>query len=125
MSMEFGELNNLSVDLRSAGSKISPYARGAVTHTAFEVKKSAQKHTSGSRRWGKIPESIVYDVIEGDDSVSAEVGFNKEGQGNMGHWWEYGSRHFPARAPRARSLEENQDDFIRGITKAAEDALGL
>ena len=127
MSIEIdsGELSSLSADLRGSGSKIAPFARAAVEHTAFEVKRPSQRHVSGSKRFGPLPASIDYDMQAGPDWVGAEVGFKKDGQGNMGHWWEYGSRNFPARAPLGRSLEENQADFVRGITKAAEDALGL
>lgn len=125
VGIEWGEVPELSADLRDAGAKIAPMARAAVEHTAFEVKGAARKRTSGSKRFGPLPADIDYTMVAGNDWVGAEVGFNKQGQGNMGHWWEYGSRNFPARAPLATSLHEAQDDFVRGVTKAAEDALGL
>lgn len=125
VSIDWGEVPELSADLRDAGSKIAPFARQAVEVTARNVKDSARKHTSGSKRFGPLPASIDYDMKGGADHVEADIGFNKRGQGHMGHWWEYGSRNFPARAPLATSLHEAQDDFVRGITKAAEDALGL
>jgi len=119
IDFDFSEVMALSARLESTPDKIAPKVMSAIKFTSGEVKKDARNLTSGMYRLHRVPSTIDYDIITSADGVESEIGFNKRGQGNMGHWIEYGSRHFGARGPLTQALYQNREDFIRGLTKAA------
>lgn len=125
IDIDRSEIMALAADMSQVGSRIAPLVRKAVEVTARGTEDTARRLTKGSRGFGPLPATIDYTMVAGPDWVGADIGFNKGGQGSMGHWWEYGSRHFPARGPLSQSLDENAEDFVKGLTIAAEDALGL
>lgn len=128
MSVDFdlAGVHKLSADLNAAGSKVAPLARKALHVTAGKVKDDAKELTSGSHLMPHLPSSIDYDMKAGPNHVEAEVGFERsKRQGKLGNIYEYGSRYFPARGPLAQALHQNEADFVKGMTIAAEDALGL
>lgn len=125
IGLDTSEVMRLSADLRTVGPRVALNARKAVEVTARRVKDDARDKTRGMYRLGRIPASISYDMHNDLSGPSAEIGFDKSGQGNLGNIIEYGSRHFPARGPLTGALHDNADDFVRGLERAVDDSMRL
>ena len=122
ISFDFSEVNALSVDLSRAPRGIERYAKQAIKVTARRTKDAARRNVGGPRLMPHVQHAIDYDKL--GDGLEIEVGFDKgSAQGPLGNFLEYGSRYFGARQPLARALHENEADFVKGMERAALDAL--
>lgn len=130
MSGEFDEIMQLATDLGQAGNGIAVPLGKALGVTAGRIKTDAQKTVRQRKGLGHAASAISYDLegVEGRvSSMSAEIGYEKNGAGNLGNLIEFGA---PASdnslAPShdlGNALLNNEDDFIRGTRKAVDDAL--
>lgn len=126
IDFDFSQVRELTAAVEAAPERISPRARQAVEVAARKTKDRARELTSGSKYLPHLPGSIEYDMLDGNNSISAEVGFERsKTQGKLGNIYEYGSRYFPARGPLTQAIHEQEADFVRGMSKAAEDAARL
>jgi hypothetical protein len=117
-------LDKLTADLLGAGVEALPFVRQAVQGTALGVKKSWQGKVSGSRGLGGLARTVSYDTEIKGGAVTAEIGYDKgRGQGPLGNISEFGSKYHAPRGYGAAALHENEDDFVRGIEHAVDDAL--
>jgi hypothetical protein len=128
--VDFSDVMKLAADMGHVDETLAPLVRKAIEVTARKVKDSAKaKVAAGSSSWSGLPNTIDYDLHGTTGArlggISAEVGYNKSrGGGKLGNIREFGA---PAknRGPHndlANALEENQDDFQRGLEIAASDA---
>lgn len=124
VQFDFTEVNRLAANLAAYPSTVAPTVRQAVEVTARKVKDSARDGASGIKGMAAVPSRIDYDLKGDSGSVWAEIGFRKEGAGQLGNFVEYGSRYFPARQPLSIALHEQEGDFVRGLGIALADSLG-
>lgn len=120
---DFGDIAKLSADLGKVSDEVVENVVKAVAVTSNRTKKSWQQRLAGSSTLPGLPSAVTYTVTRRAAEVEGEVGFEKRGQGALGNISEYGS---PTVAPRGfglASLEENTEDFVRGIERAVDDAL--
>ena len=121
---DFSELNKLARDLGEVPSSSGPLLRKAVQVTAGKIKTSWRDKLKGSATLPGLPGAVNYDIESDGKSLNAEIGFDKsKPQGALGNISEYGT---PKVAPRGfghAALQENADDFEKGIEIAIDQAL--
>lgn len=130
-AIEFDITESLSwqVELGMVGLRIYETLPKAFHVTLMNMKQEAQASVRSAR--GHIPhiaDSIDYDVETRQNGVYGEVGYNRNKvQGNLGHIIEYGRASYDApNAPQrnvGKAADNNMEDFISGVRKAAIDAL--
>lgn len=150
---DFSELHELVADLEDAPVTLPKYLRKALEVTSRNVKDSAAaKIRKRAKPWRHAAASIDYELEGWSGSTSgmtAEVGYNEsKGAGQLGNLLEFGApnakKHILVdRAGRKRAvkvrpeqpmplapggelqaaLNENEDDFERGIDRAVADAM--
>lgn len=125
IDIDLAQVRQLSANLKEVPRHAAKNVRQAVQVTATHVKDDARDNTRDMKYLGGIPARIDYDMIGRSDSIGADIGFNKGGQGSLGNIIEYGSRYFPARGPLTHALHENEGDFVKGLLIAVEDAMRL
>lgn len=85
------ELRQLEVDLANAGDKAQEQGYGALRHEAREMRDD-WRAAVGSGPFRGASAALSYDVMPtGLREITAEVGFEKEGQGNLGNILEHGT----------------------------------
>lgn len=120
---DFSDLTKLAADLGEVARSARPNVRKATQVTAQKVRDSWREKLAGSATLPGLPAALSYDIESNAGGVEAEVGFDKQGQGNLGVFSEYGSVNNAPRGFGLASLEENQADFVKGILMAVDESL--
>lgn len=126
IDFDFSELTRLAADLGKAPRVAAANVVKALEVTANRVKDDWREPLEGSEHVPGGARAVTYEVTTGASilasAISAEVGPVIGGPGAIVGMLEYGT---PSTGPRgfgAEALRKNQDDFERGVLKAAEDA---
>lgn len=126
IDFDFSDLTKLAADLRKAPPKAIPNIVQAVEVTARHVKDDWRKPLEGSEYVPGGARSVSYELKGGASlrasAISAEIGPVVGGPGSLVGMLEYGTPNTGPRGFGSEALRKNQDDFERGILKAAEDA---
>jgi len=123
-SFDFSELTRLAVDLGDAPAEVSTNVRKAVQVTSHKIKDQWRKEAKRSGLAG-YASSITYDTKETRGGVEGEIGPElSRNQGSFGFVEEGGEKvqSSPQHAAR-NAVRSQQDDFVKGIEKAARDIL--
>lgn len=124
---DFSELDQLAVDLGDVGPLAGRYVAAAQTVTARKIKDTWKGKLEGSSTLPALPYAVTYDIAGfqgfGVSVIKTDIGFDKDrNQGELGNVSEYGTPTVTGRGYGLASLEENKDDYERGIELAAADA---
>lgn len=123
---DFSELDKLAGDLGEVPSGAGEFIRKAVTVSARNVKDSWRAKLKGSRGLPAAGASIEYELKGGyairGSSITAEVKPRLGGQGSLVFVTEVGSLSTAPRGYGRRSLQENEEDFVKGLELALADA---
>lgn len=145
MADDFSELMSLARDIEAGGEAVSANLRKAIQVTSHKVKTAAQTSVRTRKGLGHAANAITYETSESATGVESEIGYDKgRGAGNLGNLIEFGapnakahmlrggknvpvpggpSRPLPPSHDLGNALLNNEDDFVRGIALAADDAL--
>ncbi|WP_435173297.1 hypothetical protein [Actinacidiphila sp. bgisy145] len=117
-------LDPLIEDFAGSTAKLAENSATAAAVTARKVQQSARARVRGRKYLPQYPQSITYDVRATPVGVEAEIGPDKDRpQGPLGNLVEYGSSKNAPIEHLGVSLEENAEDFTRGIEIALQQAL--
>jgi len=126
-SFDFSEVSRLVADITEAPAGARDNIRKATEVTARKIKDSWRDKLKGSATLPALPYAVTYDVTSENSPtapIDGEIGFDKDrNQGPLGNISEFGT---PKTAPRGfglASLNENADDFEKGIEIAIDQAL--
>ena len=123
-SFDYTDLTKLAVDIGAVPGDTSENVRTAVKVSSLNIKNAWKAKLQGSATLPALPNAVTFDMAESAAGVESEIGFDKgRKQGALGNISEYGT---PKTAPRGfglASLNENQEDFERGIEIAIDQAL--
>lgn len=128
ISFDFSELDRLAADLGKVADGIEPFVKAALSVSSLNIKRAAQAKVSARRHFKQAARAITFDVESRRGGFFSEIGYDKRrGAGALlGNLVEFGAPNSPnALTPGhelASSLRENQEDFIRGVERAEEDA---
>lgn len=131
MSVDGSDLNRLAVDLASAPDGLPKFLAKALGVTSKKVKDSASKKVSGRRHFKQAAAAIDYELTGysgATSGISSEIGYNKDRPaGRLGNLLEFGAPNAGNQlAPGGElqaAMNENAEDFERGVAAAAADAL--
>jgi len=138
ISFNFDEIYKLAADLGKVSANAGPKIVAATEVTARHVKDSWRQKLTGANYLPYAAKSISYDLGSTGQSlireafnsgsfnlanaVVAEIGPDLGGQGSLVGIVEYGSPTLAPRGYGAAALQENMDDFQKGLEKAVLDA---
>ena len=113
----------LSAELASASTKIIPFAHKAIEVTARHIKDESRKAAAAANpvHAKQYAPKISYDFR---DELTADVGPTPTGQGKLGGILEDGGLRNRPQNNLRDAMVANEADFIKGMQKAGEDAIG-
>lgn len=123
LSIDFSDILKLAADLGDVPKTAGRNIRKAVEVTARHVKDDWREPLQGSALLPRGPYSISYDIKGTGRSVEAEIGPELKGQGALIGMLEYGTPSTGPTGYGAKALQQNQDDFEKGLLKAIGDVL--
>jgi hypothetical protein len=125
MSDDFSELGRLERDLGTVPEASEQNVKIALGVTSNRIKKAWQGKVQGSPGLGGLAAAVTYEGKSTANAFESEIGYDKgRFQGPLGNISEFGSPSHPARGYGLASLQENEPDFVRGLERAVDDALG-
>lgn len=123
MSIEwdYSDVNAVALDLSKAPGRLQRSAPKVFARGAFETKGRIQRDATGHRRLAGLPARVSYDKL-GD--LDYEIGFDKEGQGNLAVFAVHGSIHnAPVMSSPAEHLRRELPEITRHLGTEAENAV--
>jgi hypothetical protein len=121
--MDFSEVEALSANIGRASARMVKEARGVVAKGALNIKEDTRKNVSDHPTWKRLEHTVNFDVV----GLSAEVGYDDVGQGELAGIYEFGSARrspnptlYPAAEREAPRFEKAMLD---AAAKMVEDAL--
>lgn len=123
---DFSELDKLAADLGEVPKGAGVFISKAVEVSARNVKDAWRSKLSGATALPGAARSIAYELKGGyairGSTITAEVAPRLGGQGSLVFVTEFGALSTAPRGYGRASLQENTEDFVEGLAKAAEDA---
>ena len=117
------DIRKLAADLTAAGPAVRPFARKAVQVTAHRI-KDEWRAAANRTGLGGYAADVTYETRENAAGVVAEVGPTPGDSGSFGFVEDAPGGVYSAPQHAGRdALENNEDDFERGIDRAVADAL--
>ena len=117
------ELDAFAADLASAAAKIRPALLPVAQRAGVNMKATMKKDASGHRHLPGLAAKVAYDVDSTPTSVTVEVGFIDEGQGELANIAAFGTSKNPPVMDITHGLTEEAPHFAAWVAKAAAEAL--
>lgn len=120
---DFSELYSLAADLTKAPAEARPFVRKAVQVTSHKI-KDAWREKANRTGLGRYAADVTYETRELAQSIEGEIGPTPGDAGSFGFVENAGGgvRSAPQHAGRD-ALEENEEDFVKGLELAVFDGL--
>lgn len=123
MSMDFSEVARLSASLGRASSGLIAEAHAVIAKGALNIKTDTRENVSDHPSWRRIAQSVNFEQV----GLSAEVGYDDVGQGELAGIYELGSARHAPHPTLYPAAEREAPRFERAMLDAAaklvEDAL--
>ena len=123
MSMDFSEVTKLSANIGRASSSMVKAAHGVIAKGALNIKTDTRENVSNHPAWKRLEQTVNYEQV----GLSAEVGYDDVGQGELAGIYEFGSARrspHPTLYPAAeRELPRFEKAMLDAAAKLVEDAL--
>ena len=120
---DVSELDRLAFELASAPAKALAALGPVAARAGGNIKATMRKDASGHRGLADLPRFVEYDVERGATSVGVEVGFRKEGQGNLANFAAFGSSNNAPIMDITRGLNDEVPNFMRWVAQVGAEAL--
>ena len=120
MSMDVSGLTRLSGDLGRASAKTVTATRAVVAKGALNVKNDTRKNISQHPSWKRLASTVNYEVV----GLSAEVGYEDRGQGELAGIYEFGSSRRGPHPTLYPAADRETPRFERAILDVGVKALG-
>lgn len=117
------ELMKLADSFGDASPRLIRSLRPTVERAGVGIKKRMQRAVGGHPRLVGLPRQVEYDVDQGLRSISVEVGFRKEGQGNLANIAAFGTSDTAPVFDITAPLYAEVPLFMRFAAKAAAEAI--
>ena len=118
IDLDMAEVERLSASIGKASAAMVAAARAVVAKGALNIKNDARSRVSTDPTWKRLAHTINYDQV----GLSAVVGYDDEGQGELAGIAEFGSsRHapHPALMPAAKAEAPRfEKALLDDVTKA-------
>ena len=117
------ELDALARELAAAPAKVIPAIVPVAHRAGGNIKRRMRKDASGHRRLGTLPKYVEYDIETTRSSVTVDVGFRKEGQGNLANIAAFGTADTAPVMDITAGLRDEVPNFMRWVAKVGAEAL--
>ena len=117
------ELDALTRDLLAAPAKALPAIVPVAHKAGVNIKSTMKKDATGHRHLPGLPRTVEYDVAQSAASVTVDVGFRKEGQGNLANIAAFGSVNNAPVMDITRGLYDELPNFMRWVAKVGSEAI--
>ena len=117
------ELDALARELATAHLKILPAITPVAHRAGVNIKATMKKDASGHSHLPGLPRYVEYDIERTPTSVTVDVGFRKEGQGNLANIAAFGSVNNAPVMDITRGLTEEVPNFMRWVAKVGSEAI--
>jgi len=117
------ELMKLADSFGDASPRLMRALRPVAERAGVGMKKRMVGISSGHRRLAGLPRTVEYDVDQGLRTISVEVGFRKEGQGNLANIAAFGTSDTAPVFDITAPLYAEVPLFMRFAAKAAAEAI--
>lgn len=112
------QVHTLAASFGKMGKELPREVRDSVKRAGQNVKNDTVRAVSNHPRWRNVASSVNYDFEGNANSSSVEIGYDKRGQGNFGHFFEYGHARYapsPALFPAFESEAARFPEFMAKI----------
>jgi hypothetical protein len=123
VSIDASELQKLSVNLGRASAATVQESRAVIAKGALNIKNDTREHISDDPYWKRLAQRVNFEQV----GLSAEIGYDDVGQGELAGIYEFGSVKraphptlIPAFEREAPRFEKAMGDLV---AKAIGDAL--
>lgn len=116
------EVRKLAEDLAEAPYRLEGAVDPVVEKGALKVKTGWRERVTGMSHLARLPYAISYDRVYAPGEVGAEIGYNKEGVGDLGNIREFGTSDQPGHLDGAAALAEEEEPFVAALEAAIEKA---
>jgi hypothetical protein len=120
---DFSQVSILAVNIGRATAAGITAAQGVVAKGALNIKQDTRRNISDHPSWKRLEQTVNYEQV----GLSAVVGYDDQGQGELAGIYEFGSA---SRAPHptlfpaaARELPRFEQAMGAVVGKSVEDAL--
>lgn len=117
------ELDELARELAAAPAKVIPALVPTAHRAGGNIKRAMKNDASGHGHLPGLAHTVEYDIDVKASSITIDVGFRKEGQGNLANIAAFGSSNNAPVMDITRGLEAEVPAFMRWVTKIGSEAL--
>ena len=117
------ELDAFAAQLAAAPAKLEALLLPLGNKTAINIKRVMKKDATGHRRLAALPRYVEDDVEVSAHGVEVEVGFKKEGQGNLANIAAFGTAKTEPVMDVTRGLIEEAPKFASWLARLGVEAL--
>ena len=117
------DLAALAGDFMAAPAKVIPALIPVAGKAGMNMKRSMRRMASGHNHLPQLGRTVEYDVEADATSVSVEVGFRKEGQGNLANLAAFGSSNNAPVMDITEPLRAEVPNFMRWVAKVGSETL--
>jgi hypothetical protein len=114
------DLTDLIGDLeQSSAAQVHRIAEKAAEVEAFRMKQDWRQRVSGARGLHGLPAAVNYDITVTSNVVTAEVGYDDIGQGELGNIAEYGTSTQGPKRPAGKDVlkagADGLEEYLRRV----------
>jgi hypothetical protein len=120
--IDTSELDALARDLATAPARIIPALVPVAHRAGSNIKRAMRKDAEGHRHLPGLPRFVEYDVEVDATSVTVDVGFRKEGAGNLANVAAFGTVNNAPVMDITRGLRDEVPNFMRWVAKVGAEA---
>lgn len=119
------ELEDFARDLDHAAAKIRDDVTQVVHRGANNIVRDARDNAPKSAVARHYPRTITYDIVENDDTIGAEIGPDRDlnGQAKLANIFEYGTGRHAPRPHLGPALDRELPAFERFVAEAGGEAI--
>ena len=120
---DHSELDALARDLMAAPLKVIPALVPVANKAGVNMKRVMKSDASGHRHLPGLASKVNYEVDVAAGSITVEVGFVDEGQGELANIAAFGTSKNAPVMDITRGLTEEVPNFMRWCAKVGSEAL--
>lgn len=120
---DHGEVDRLAADLLLSPARLMAALVPGAQKAGVSMKSDMKRAASGHKHLAGLPRFVEYDVDAGVREVSVEVGFRKEGQGDLANIAAFGSVNNAPVMDITQPLTKEAPQFVRWCAQVAAKAL--
>src|SRR5690349_15635431 len=121
--IDTSELDALAAEFTAAPARVMAAIVPVAHKAGVNMKRTMRRDASGHSRLPGLASKVDYTVDASANEVSVEVGFRKEGQGNLANVAAFGTANNAPVMDITRPLADEVPNFMRWVAKVGSEVL--